>query len=129
VVQTDAEIVIGIPARPIPYVKRDELGAAATAGEAEAEQGSIADIAQIFGVERSIFAGMSVGAIRAAMRMVFGGRAMFRGKGASDGLPADFLVSSGGVVLAAKYGRHASDQWDVDEIRNPPVSWRAGSSA
>jgi hypothetical protein len=32
------------------------------------------------------------------------------------GLPADFLTSSDGRVLAAHYGRHASDQWTVDEL-------------
>lgn len=32
------------------------------------------------------------------------------------GLPADFLIAPGGRVLAAKYGRHASDHWSVDEL-------------
>lgn len=32
------------------------------------------------------------------------------------GLPADFLIAPGGRVLAAKYGRHASDHWPVDEL-------------
>jgi hypothetical protein len=32
------------------------------------------------------------------------------------GLPADFLIGSDGRVLAAKYGRHADDQWSVDEL-------------
>lgn len=32
------------------------------------------------------------------------------------GLPADFLIGSDGRVLACKRGRHASDQWTVDEI-------------
>jgi peroxiredoxin len=32
------------------------------------------------------------------------------------GLPADFLIGPGGQVLAAKYGRHANDQWSVDEL-------------
>ncbi len=32
------------------------------------------------------------------------------------GLPADFLIDSGGRVAAAKYGRHADDQWTVDEL-------------
>ncbi|MBA0126206.1 AhpC/TSA family protein [Haloechinothrix sp. YIM 98757] len=32
------------------------------------------------------------------------------------GLPADFLIDSGGRVLAAKYGSHANDQWSVDEL-------------
>jgi peroxiredoxin len=32
------------------------------------------------------------------------------------GLPADFLIGPDGRVLAAKYGRHANDQWEVDEL-------------
>lgn len=32
------------------------------------------------------------------------------------GLPADFLIDSGGRVLASKYGAHAYDQWSVDEL-------------
>ena len=31
-------------------------------------------------------------------------------------LPADFLVAPDGRVLAGKYGRHADDQWSVDEL-------------
>jgi peroxiredoxin len=32
------------------------------------------------------------------------------------GLPADFLIDSDGRVLAVHYGKHASDQWSVDEL-------------
>jgi peroxiredoxin len=32
------------------------------------------------------------------------------------GLPADFLIGSDGRVLACKRGRHANDQWTVDEV-------------
>lgn len=32
------------------------------------------------------------------------------------GLPAEFLIGSDGMVRAAKYGRHANDQWTVDEL-------------
>lgn len=32
------------------------------------------------------------------------------------GLPADFLIAPDGQILAAKYGRHANDQWEVDEL-------------
>src|SRR5437764_2653896 len=31
------------------------------------------------------------------------------------GLPADFLIASDGRIVALKYGRHAYDQWTVDE--------------
>lgn len=32
------------------------------------------------------------------------------------GLPADLLIEPDGRVRAAKYGRHASDQWSVDDL-------------
>jgi len=32
------------------------------------------------------------------------------------GLPADFLIGPDGRVLACKRGRHANDQWTVDEV-------------
>lgn len=32
------------------------------------------------------------------------------------GLPAEFLISTDGRVLASKYGLHAYDQWTVDEL-------------
>jgi peroxiredoxin len=34
------------------------------------------------------------------------------------GLPADFLIAPDGRVVAAKYGKHADDQWSVDELLN-----------
>lgn len=36
--------------------------------------------------------------------------------GGRIGLPADFLIAPDGRVLASKYGRHADDQWSVDEV-------------
>ena len=32
------------------------------------------------------------------------------------GLPADFLIAPDGRVVAALYGRHANDQWSVDDL-------------
>lgn len=32
------------------------------------------------------------------------------------GLPADLLIGPDGRVLAAKYGKHADDQWSVDQL-------------
>lgn len=32
------------------------------------------------------------------------------------GLPADFLIGPEGRILAAKYGRHASDQWTFEQV-------------
>lgn len=37
-------------------------------------------------------------------------------EGGRFGLPADFLIDCDGKVLAAKYGKHAYDQWSVDEL-------------
>jgi peroxiredoxin len=37
-------------------------------------------------------------------------------EGGRLGLPADFLIEPGGRLLAHKYGRHAGDQWSVDEL-------------
>lgn len=39
-----------------------------------------------------------------------------RQPGGRLGLPADFLIAPDGVVLAAKYGAHADDQWSVDDL-------------
>lgn len=39
-----------------------------------------------------------------------------KASGGSLGLPGDFLIAPDGRVLAAKYGRHANDQWSVDEM-------------
>jgi len=39
-----------------------------------------------------------------------------RQEGGHLGLPADFLVDTNGAVIAAKYGKHADDQWSVDEL-------------
>jgi peroxiredoxin len=39
-----------------------------------------------------------------------------RPHGGRTGLPADFLISPVGVVVAAKYGDHAYDQWSVEEL-------------
>lgn len=53
---------------------------------------------------------VAVGGIRA-------GAPLFSTGGQSIlGLPADFLIAPDGRVLAVKYGRHANDQWSVDEL-------------
>lgn len=45
----------------------------------------------------------------------------YSGVGSNDGtthlgLPADFLIDADGTVVAVHYGRHADDQWSVDEL-------------
>jgi hypothetical protein len=32
------------------------------------------------------------------------------------GLPADFLVTPNGKLLTVKYGKHADDQWSIDDL-------------
>jgi peroxiredoxin len=70
-----------------------------------------------FGVQSSIYSILNPGAWSA----------MFKGHGVKDkptgdpeggplGLPADFLVAPDGKVIASHYGRHAYDQWEVDEV-------------
>jgi hypothetical protein len=39
-----------------------------------------------------------------------------RQPGGRLGLPADFLIAPDGRTVARKYGRHAYDQWSVDEV-------------
>ena len=41
---------------------------------------------------------------------------MHRANGGHLGLPADVLLDTDGTVIGAKYGRHAADQWSVDEL-------------
>jgi peroxiredoxin len=37
-------------------------------------------------------------------------------EGGPLGLPGDFLIAADGKVVASHYGRHAYDQWSVDEV-------------
>lgn len=79
-----------------------------------------------FGVEsswRSLLAprawGPVVRAVLSALPHVARGREHLpsnRPTGGRLGLPADFLLSPSGDVLAAKYGEHVYDQWSVEEI-------------
>ncbi|OSC42588.1 peroxiredoxin-like family protein [Mycobacterium decipiens] len=79
-----------------------------------------------FGVEQSMRALASPRAWLAGLR---GYRAAlqhrtdpdYAGVGSTDGtthlgLPADFLIDPDGTLVAVHYGRHADDQWSVDEL-------------
>ncbi|HEX7263032.1 MAG TPA: AhpC/TSA family protein, partial [Candidatus Dormibacteraeota bacterium] len=55
-------------------------------------------------------------ALGAAMRGVAHGHFGLRLAGGPIGLPADFLIAPSGQIKAAKYGKHAYDQWSVDEL-------------
>lgn len=60
-----------------------------------------------------------VRAVAHALWRVLRGHAPLRAPRAENGrlgLPADFLIAPDGRILARKYGRHAADQWSVDEL-------------
>jgi peroxiredoxin len=69
-----------------------------------------------FGVETSLAFFLNAQAIGAAVRGIFRRDFSLKMTGGPLGLPADFLIEPDGRVRAAKYGRHAYDQWSVDEL-------------
>jgi len=70
-----------------------------------------------FGVGTSIFAILDVGVWPAIAKGI-----SKENKPTGDpengalGLPADFLINNEGKVIASHYGKHAYDQWNVDEL-------------
>lgn len=42
----------------------------------------------------------------------------FAREGGLFGLPADFLIAPDGQLLDLKYGAHADDHWEIDELLN-----------
>src|SRR5437588_365074 len=78
------------------------------------------------GVDRGPSSLLSGGALRAALAgeaAAIRKRSTTRGPlgpvkptGGRLGLPADFLIAPDGRIAALKYGRHAYDQWTVDEL-------------
>lgn len=58
---------------------------------------------------------------------IAGQRRLFRlrPQGGRLGLPADFLIADDGRVIASKYGKHADDQWSVDELLTLAAAYRA----
>ena len=44
------------------------------------------------------------------------GRFYRKAENGIQGLPADFLVDARGRVVACKYGQHADDHWEVDDL-------------
>jgi peroxiredoxin len=48
--------------------------------------------------------------------LVTAGAAMPERVADAQGTPADFLIDARGIVRAGKYGRHADDQWSVEEV-------------
>ncbi len=68
------------------------------------------------GVESSWTYAMNPGAIWAALKGLASGKFNLAMTGGPLGLPADFLVKYDGRIKAVKYGRHAYDQWSVDDL-------------
>lgn len=70
-----------------------------------------------FGVEASLLSVLHPRSWLPAMRGLLRHGVALPGRGESPlGLPADFLIGIDGRVLACKYGRHAYDQWSVNEL-------------
>lgn len=70
-----------------------------------------------WGVESSFAALLHPRVLLSGARWVLTQRRFYRrAENGILGLPADFLVDRHGVVLAAKYGSHADDQWSADEL-------------
>ena len=79
-----------------------------------------------WGVESSIRALLHPRVLLSGARWVLTQRRFYRkAENGILGLPADFLVDQRGLVLASKYGEHADDQWEVDDVlrlaRGPQV--------
>lgn len=72
---------------------------------------------RLFGVEASPWALLHPLAWPAALAGIFRHGMALPGRGESViGLPADVLIDRDGRIRALKYGRHADDQWSVDEV-------------
>ena len=70
-----------------------------------------------FGVETSRLAVLHPRVFWSGLRwFLTTGRLYNKAENGILGLPADFLIDTRGHVLAAKYGLHADDHWDADEI-------------
>jgi peroxiredoxin len=75
-----------------------------------------------FGVHNSIRGVLNRNVARAVgrgMRQSRSARALAGSLGPTEnhlGMPADFLIAPDGAVIARKYGKHADDQWSVDEL-------------
>ncbi|WP_247428947.1 hypothetical protein [Bradyrhizobium sp. 139] len=45
------------------------------------------------------------------------------------GLPADFLIAPDGTIEAVHYGKHAYDQWSIDDMLHRTAAARVASEA
>jgi hypothetical protein len=80
-----------------------------------------------FGVQSSIAAIFSLATWKAAyqgMRLQGQPKYVPPPEGGRLGLPADFLIAPEGELIAVHYGKHAFDQWAVDEVLDKARAWR-----
>ncbi|MDQ8196645.1 peroxiredoxin-like family protein [Pelagicoccus enzymogenes] len=69
-----------------------------------------------FGVESSLLSVLHPQAMLQGIRGVLRQGLGFSLRNGPLGLPADFLIDRSGILLAAKYGTHAYDQWSLEEL-------------
>jgi peroxiredoxin len=70
-----------------------------------------------FGVETSRLSVLHPRVFWSGLRWILAtGRFYKKAENGILGLPADFLIDPQGRIVAAKYGLHADDHWDVDEL-------------
>lgn len=80
-----------------------------------------------FGVETSVKALLNPRVFWSGLRGVLAARRFYKkAENGILGLPADFLIDAHGRIVACKYGAHADDHWEVDELlqlarRAPPL--------
>ncbi len=83
-----------------------------------------------FGVEASLRALLHPRVFWSGLRWVLAtGRFYRRAENGILGLPADFLIDPAGRVVACKYGTHADDHWEVDELLRQVAEAQPPSSA
>lgn len=78
------------------------------------------------GAETSLFYFAYPKAIWAALKGMARLRYPLKMTGGPFGLPAEMLIETSGRVKAVKYGRHAYDQWSVDELLSLAASSNPG---
>lgn len=69
-----------------------------------------------FGVDKSLLATTHPSALWACLRGIVLGKMGLKVENGPFGLPADILINQQGLVVAVKYGKHAYDQWELDEL-------------
>lgn len=70
-----------------------------------------------FGIEKSWRSMLHPRAMWAGMLGILGRRAsLLTAKDGMFGMPADFLLDETGKIIACHYGKHADDQWSVQEL-------------